>query len=231
MNREMAITMFQTVSVTLKQSSIERAHVCVFWINGPHRWTSVMRFRKHSNITAIKALHRPVLHSHIKQAQLNVGERAFSLARAEQRKEREGEGNLWHSDEKQEGKILVILVLTEDNLTGLSAQGESRHMARVCSDKGNHSFRNPHTKKKKCKEKCHIVNVKLLFIWGTNPDRTRKKILRHPKACRLKPTLGLRKRNESRIAFCFNSNVIDQTYALSVTDRDTAIKDVYLCSS
>lgn len=55
--------------------------VCVFWINGPHRWTSVMRFRKHSNITAIKALHRPVLHSHIKQAQLNVGERAFSRAR------------------------------------------------------------------------------------------------------------------------------------------------------
>lgn len=124
-----------------------------------------MRFRKHSNITAIKALHRPVLHSHIKQAQLNVGERAFSRARAlpEQRKEREGEGNLWYSDEKQEGKIMVILVLTEDNLTGLSAQGESRHMARVCSDKGNHSFRNPHTQKN-CKEKCHIVNVKLLFM-------------------------------------------------------------------
>jgi len=41
-----------------------------------------MRFKKHSNITAIKALHRAVLHSHIKQAQLNVGERAFSRARA-----------------------------------------------------------------------------------------------------------------------------------------------------
>jgi len=49
----------------------------------------------------------------------------------EQREEREGEGNLWYSDEKQKGKIMVILVLTEGNLTGFSAQGESRHMARV----------------------------------------------------------------------------------------------------
>lgn len=73
---------------------------------------------------------------------------------------------MWYSDEKQEGKMMVILVLTEGNLTGLSAQGESCCMACVCSNKGNHSLRNPPKKKKKknCEEKCHTVNVKLLFI-------------------------------------------------------------------
>ncbi len=107
--------------------------------------------RKHSNITVIRALHRPMLHGHIKQAWLNVGERALSLSlsvslslasrsSSPQRKERVGEGNLWYSEEKREEKIMAILVLTEGILTGLSAQGESRRTAR---NKGNHSFRNP----------------------------------------------------------------------------------------
>lgn len=56
---------------------------------------------------------------------------------------------MWYSDEKQEGKMMVILVLTEGNLTGLSAQGESCCMAFMCSNKGNHSLRNPPKKKKK----------------------------------------------------------------------------------
>ncbi|KAK2874378.1 hypothetical protein Q8A67_021531 [Cirrhinus molitorella] len=59
------------------------------------------------------------------QDDVEVLEGRTTWSSSQQRKERGvGEGNSWYYEEKRERKIMAILVLTEGNLTGLSARGK-----------------------------------------------------------------------------------------------------------